>query len=169
MKKHEMEQEKKRIYQDWLNGVRIEDLARKYHHWRCVIVMILREQARASASVHNQQVTAGQQATKCLRQEWEPPEEIKKNIILLSLAVNGASEPESVRHYERRAEDGTERAGYTPRAVATGLPPSSLERWKDANPKALCHRSGGIRTAASAASYRCRTRPAWLLIFRESE
>ncbi len=105
MKKHEMEQEKKRIYQDWLNGVRIEDLARKYHHWRCVIVMILREQARASASVHNQQVTAGQQATKCLRQEWEPPEEIKKNIILLSLAgatVPASRSPSGITKEERK-------------------------------------------------------------------
>ena len=71
MKKHEMEQQKKQIYQDWLDGASIETLAPKYHRWRYGILDILLEQARASVpvSVHNQQVAEWQQATKCLRQE----------------------------------------------------------------------------------------------------
>ena len=41
-------QEKERIYQEWLAGAWISELARKYHHWRSTIEMVVAEQAAES-------------------------------------------------------------------------------------------------------------------------
>ena len=64
-------QEKERIYQEWLDGAWIVDLARKYRHWRSTIEVVVTELARASVPAHvfQQQVTVWQQAAACLRQE----------------------------------------------------------------------------------------------------
>jgi CRP-like cAMP-binding protein len=42
------QQEKEQIYQEWLAGAWIADLARKYHHWRSTIERVVTEQAAAS-------------------------------------------------------------------------------------------------------------------------
>jgi hypothetical protein len=42
------QQEKEQIYQEWLAGAWIADLARKYHHWQSTIEKVVTEQAAAS-------------------------------------------------------------------------------------------------------------------------
>ncbi len=42
------QKEKEEIYQAWLRGETVEQLARQYRHWRTTVECILREQVKAS-------------------------------------------------------------------------------------------------------------------------